>query len=495
LPKLSDSTGVNSLIQVMNQMEALEIRPKVKGISRECQVIFMVLAKLREKVNRYIATWASIVAILVLLVFLVVQFITYREILYSDLVCLAKLETDILARTLAGFQEAKQPGFKISKDIEEKLKAEIKSISAEHTGIVKMRILEYDSRAGNWHEVYSLNGGFKYVLSDVEKKIAVFGSSFFLRGQEVWFNGEGFVTHSAAAIDTPDNTKLRVSIDIDANYYIKQQILISVLLFLFLTGIGIILVLQYRLLFLKLYKPLDNLIDGMKLISRGQMDYKVPVIHRDELGRFIESFNEMVAELKKAREDLTHELDVTREQKEKIFNIYRDVVYAVTQGKFLLVRDNELPGYVNEGDSLAEVAISKNEDVVLARNTFRQVMDKLFPNHKRGHKVLLCISEAATNIIKHAGNGIFTIKKMDDDCIRFVFADQGPGMDFDHLPSMLFFRGFSTEISLGCGFKLIYSIVDRIILSTSENGTTVIFDIMFCDKASDYGKNTALKQA
>lgn len=41
------------------------------------------------------------------------------------------------------------------------------------------------------------------------------------------------------------------------------------------------------------------------------MNYRIPVKKLDELGRFIESFNEMLEELKKSREDLEHELSVT----------------------------------------------------------------------------------------------------------------------------------------------------------------------------------------
>jgi hypothetical protein len=47
------------------------------------------------------------------------------------------------------------------------------------------------------------------------------------------------------------------------------------------------------------------------------------------------------------------------------------------------------------------------------------------------------------------------LKKIGNNSTRFIFKDHGPGMDFDKLPSMLFYKGFSTQISLGCGFSLI----------------------------------------
>jgi len=167
-----------------------------------------------------------------------------------------------------------------------------------------------------------------------------------------------------------------------------------------------------------------------------------------------------------------------KQQREAIFKVYKDVIYAVTQGKFLLVNVHEIYCYTDEGVKLAAVNIFTNKDVGLARQITRQVVKDVFPEYDKIQKILLCVSEAATNILKHAGPGQLIIKKTSDDSLRFIFNDHGPGIDIEYLPSMLFYKGFSTKTSLGYGFNLIYSIVDKMILSSSPNGTTVAFDII-----------------
>jgi len=454
----------------------------------------MKMAQLKEKINSYITTYANIVAVSVLGIFMILQFYTHREILYLDLIHDAKFETNILAKWVSGFEEVNRLGTALNKKIEQKLKKEMRMLMAENN-IVKLKILRFNMQTNSWDEVFSANGSFSTVLTNMETRIAAFGSKFLQSEKRVRFNGEGFIIRNSADIGTENNMKLKLVTDVDSNYFIKQQIRATILWAIILTGIGIILLLRDRLLSIRLFKPLDELIAGMKKISQGNLDYRVPVSHRDDLGRFIESFNDMVTELKKSREIMEHELSVIKQQREAIFKVYKDVIYAVTQGKFLLVNIQEVHSYIDDGLKLAEVNISTSKDVGQARQITKQVVYDLFPQYDKINKILLCVSEAATNILKHAGSGQLTIKKIADDSLRFIFNDHGPGMNFDHLPSMLFYKGFSTKISLGCGFNVIYSIVDRMILSTSKNGTTIAFDIIFSNEHCDCPEETVVKPA
>jgi len=52
-------------------------------------------------------------------------------------------------------------------------------------------------------------------------------------------------------------------------------------------------------------------------------------------------------------------------------------------------------------------------------------------------------------------------------------------MDFNKLPHMIFLKGFSTKISLGIGFSIIYKFADKIYLSTSKHGTLIAMDFYF----------------
>lgn len=428
----------------------------------------MSKAVYKEKINKYFKTYVNILVILVLIIILIIQFILYLEILFSDLIYDTQLKARNLANFISGYNRLD----------EEKLKYEMQFLGKDSYKIVKIQLLSLDKKTNRWKEEYVKEEKFNIELSNAEKRIAAIGSSLFQKKQQVWHNGEGFIAEGTALVDAGT----RVAVEVDANGFIRQQILAAVILALLMTGIVITMILEYRLVIIRLYKPLDNLISGMKIISRGNMNYRIPVVKLDELGRFIESFNDMVAELKKSREDLEHEISVTKEQREKVFKIYKDVIFAVTQGKLILVRKDELSFCVDEGEKMAEVKIAKNEDVGQARLVTKQLINGFFPQYNKTQKLLICISEAATNIVRHAGSGTMTIRRIAENTIRYVFEDQGPGMDFNDLPSMVFYKGFSTKISLGCGFSIIYNFVDKLFLSTSKYGTTVAFDVKFSNE-------------
>lgn len=91
--------------------------------------------------------------------------------------------------------------------------------------------------------------------------------------------------------------------------------------------------------------------------------------------------------------------------------------------------------------------------------------------------MILCVSEAATNIIKHAGEGTIQ-SRTDKNTVRVIFSDNGPGMDYDKLPDMIFVNGFSTQDSLGYGFSIINKFADKINLATSKNGTVLALDFI-----------------
>ncbi len=442
----------------------------------------MNFATFREKGDSYFKVYANIAAILVLLVFLLAQFIIYRKIVSEDLLHDAELHSKLMAAFVLGYvNTGKSPGF-WSEEFRQKLNENLFLLKEEDSNSVSLKVHVFDPQTSGWREVFSADGGFVTSISPAEKRVITFIDLFTKGSGRVRYNGEGFVVTGTTEMDVNNVTKLKVTTDVEANDFIRQQLWAAIVLILLFGVIVLVSVLQYRLLFFTLYKPLDNLIEGMKVISQGNLDYRIPVLRQDKLGSFIESFNNMVEELKKSRQDLEKELSITKKQREKIFEVYRDVIFAVTQGKLLLVKVEELPSYTGEGQRLAEVTISRGEDVGLARKVSKQVVRQLFPRYQKTQRLLLCVSEAATNVVKHAGFGVFSILKTNDTTIRFIFQDKGPGIDLDYLPSALFYQGFSTKASLGYGFTLIYNFVDKIILSSTKNGTTLAFDIIFLEQ-------------
>jgi signal transduction histidine kinase len=61
---------------------------------------------------------------------------------------------------------------------------------------------------------------------------------------------------------------------------------------------GVLLILlTSRLMQIAIFKPIENLRSGVERIGRGDLDYRIEVVHQDEIGEVAESFNEMAARL------------------------------------------------------------------------------------------------------------------------------------------------------------------------------------------------------
>lgn len=451
----------------------------------------MMLSKYREQANRNFKYFLHIIAVLILIVFVLIQLIAYRGIVFEDLFHDVELQSKIIA-SFVHKETNNDLNFWINGKIEQKIKENIDFLEDKKRNIISIKMFAYEPQTSRWHEIVSITRNFTTVLSPFEKRISHVESFLSHGPRQIVYNGEGFIVRGISEVVPDSATRLKTVIDVEANKFVRQQVHVIMIFASILVVIFTGLVIQYRLLAITLYQPLDNLINGMKTISQGNLEYRVPVLRRDKLGKFIESFNDMVGELKKARENLEEELLITKHQREKIFQVYRDVIFAVTQGKLLLVNTDELLPYLGEGQQLAEIFISKKEDVRLARKVCREVINEQRPHCSIINKVLLCVSEAATNILKHAGTGTFVISRVDTNCFRFIFKDNGPGMDFSRLPSALFYKGFSTSASLGYGFSIIYTLSDKMILSSTKNGTTVVCDVLIRERQENIGKMKAL---
>ena len=164
-------------------------------------------------------------------------------------------------------------------------------------------------------------------------------------------------------------------------------------------------------------------------------------------------------------------------KEEMIFDIYRDVLKAVSQGKLNLIKPEQVSSIITEGSLYNKMEIKKPEEVGAARKMAAQLLEEEKMPRQYILHVALCVSEAATNIIKHAAEGDVEIRKL-NDIVRVIFRDHGPGMDIEKLPNMIFLKGYSTKESLGFGFSIIYKFADKIYLDTSEKGTLLIMDFL-----------------
>jgi anti-sigma regulatory factor (Ser/Thr protein kinase) len=172
-----------------------------------------------------------------------------------------------------------------------------------------------------------------------------------------------------------------------------------------------------------------------------------------------------------------HKEELTRseEQLENTeWKVHRDVIFAATQGHFLLISEEELDKY-KTGNLFCEGEIRERSDIPICRNDAKESLEKRGFNKSKVMSWLLVLSEAITNTIKHAESGkMMLIEDLDSNEIRFIIEDNGPGFSLEDLPNMTLLAGYSTKRSMGQGFTLMMKMTKQVILYTSSEGSTII---------------------
>lgn len=156
--------------------------------------------------------------------------------------------------------------------------------------------------------------------------------------------------------------------------------------------------------------------------------------------------------------------------------IYREVIAAATNGKLELVEREELEGRLAPYQALASVSVRVPRDVRSARAATERVAAANGLSAARIHDVVLCVSETATNVLKHAGQGEVQVL-CDGERLVACVRDAGPGIPFTQLPKATLMRGFSSKPSLGYGFTFLLEFLDHIRLATGSWGTIVAMEV------------------
>ncbi len=162
----------------------------------------------------------------------------------------------------------------------------------------------------------------------------------------------------------------------------------------------------------------------------------------------------------------------TADHSRAIWEVYRDVIYAATQRKFLLISAEEIPQY-KTGNLLCEAEIKERSDIPKARELAKNTLLQIGTSPDALMNQLLLISEAITNVLKHAKEGKMTLFEK-QGVVRVVVEDHGPGFSLKDLPNATLLAGYSTKKSLGQGFPLMLKKADKVVLSTSPTGSTII---------------------
>ncbi|KPL17838.1 MAG: hypothetical protein AMJ92_10765 [candidate division Zixibacteria bacterium SM23_81] len=134
-------------------------------------------------------------------------------------------------------------------------------------------------KSSNGHRILAL-------INPIENEMACHGSGCHLHPDQKFILGVLDVQMSLATVDA-DIARSR-----------HQTILASVILVLSVLSVTGFLI--YTLI----RAPVRKLTAGTRAIAQGNLDYKIPLQRKDEIGELSNSFNTMTSELKRAREEL-----------------------------------------------------------------------------------------------------------------------------------------------------------------------------------------------
>lgn len=155
-------------------------------------------------------------------------------------------------------------------------------------------------------------------------------------------------------------------------------------------------------------------------------------------------------------------------------DFYRRTLLAATEGKLLICEAQEIDKAV--GVPSASWEVSGKESFETARHGIGQTARDAGMIEERVLEFLGCVTEALTNVVKHADGGRASIHA---NCERLtcVVRDSGQGIAAMALPDVALTKGYSTAGTLGLGYKLMIHLADRVMLATGSAGTTVAVEM------------------
>ncbi len=162
--------------------------------------------------------------------------------------------------------------------------------------------------------------------------------------------------------------------------------------------------------------------------------------------------------------------------------LIKEIIYKLTEGKIEIVRYDE---YIEIKHNLThknpllviiKESIYQDFDVPYIRANLEKIIsniEHLKNNPQKIYNILLVFSELATNMIKHATGGIFSINIF-PNIIVMEFNDNGKGINLDKIPYVTLTTYSSKEDSLGYGFSICSTLANKIYINTSEKGTNIL---------------------
>ncbi|WP_179218712.1 HD domain-containing phosphohydrolase [Saccharibacillus sp. O23] len=211
----------------------------------------------------------------------------------------------------------------------------------------------------------------------------------------------------------------------------------------------------------------------MRMARRAEAEQKSFYERLTHAGRTYEAhFYPGHGEVRIALTDITPAFAYRQKLREETLLAYREVIFALSEGKVELCRSAE---ELRErlGERLDGLNVTARADIARSRDLAASFMPQ--ENPKRLMQVKLAVSEASTNMLKHALGGEVTAFARGDS-LQVLVRDEGSGIALHELPKTFVASGYSSKRSLGRGFGVMYASADRLFLYTDPSGTQLLLE-------------------
>ena len=156
---------------------------------------------------------------------------------------------------------------------------------------------------------------------------------------------------------------------------------------------------------------------------------------------------------------------------ESVFRFYRKLLLALTRNKLSLVPDESEICVPDGLEKFSEHEISGPEDLESIKSDVDGRLRGMKVDESKVFDVVVSVSEAVSNVLKHAERGVFRGYASNDLCF-VVVSDCGAGMRLNEIPLSVQ-KGRSSKDSLGMGFSIMLELADLLYLCTGSDGTAL----------------------
>ncbi|ADG81396.1 HD domain-containing phosphohydrolase [Thermincola potens] len=161
---------------------------------------------------------------------------------------------------------------------------------------------------------------------------------------------------------------------------------------------------------------------------------------------------------------------------EALNEVFRDVLDRISNGKLVIARAEDIGRLKKESRFLGELPIRHSDDISRVRQLIQAELTNWPVSENDAKQVLLCVSESAVNMLKHAAGGNISWYRLGPSTLRIFAEDNGPGLKLSDLPKDILVTSRRSKKSLGLGFTIMFGMLDRVYLKTSEKGTTLVLE-------------------